>query len=216
MTTPMIATNGNSLSARVSVFARLVPALSFMIAAIGAVPSSLYLRNVLWAMQDAGSAGIAAVAGGIAESNLFMLIALYLAIVCGVAGILVFVIRLLMETKTISPSSWFFVVAAVLGLLPSLLLWTAESLLIGAVAQHSGIVKVAAPINWLSILSMIAAPFSILLLLAGSVWPLSSQSKRRWGPLAALVLVNLLLIVVAVAFQVRYSWLYQVKELERF
>jgi hypothetical protein len=204
------------MSARVSVFARLVPALSFMIAALGAVPSSLYIRNVLWAMQDAGSAGIAAVAGGIAEGNLFVLVALYLAIFCGFPGILVFVIRLLMETKTVSPSSWFFVVAAVLGLLPALLLWTAESLLIGVVANHSGIMRVANPINWLSIMSMIVALFSILLLLAGSVWPLASQSKRKWGPLVALVLVNLLLIVVAVAFQVRYSWLYQVKELERF
>jgi len=50
----------------------------------------------------------------------------------------------------------------------------------------------------------------VLLLLAGSVWPLSSRSRPRWLPLVALVAVEFVLIVVAVAFQLRTSWLYQV------
>jgi hypothetical protein len=199
----------------VSVFARLVPALSFTLAAAGAAASSLYIRNVMWAMRDAGSAGISAVAGGIGEANLFVLVALYLAAVCGLAGVLVFVIRLLMVTKTVSPSSWFFFAGGALGLSPAVMLWVAETILIGALARRTNVVEVVSTINLLTSLSMIVAPISILLLLAGSVWPLSTQSKRRWAPLVAPVVVELLLIAIAVAFQIRTSWLYQVRLLER-
>jgi hypothetical protein len=167
-------------------------------------------------MQSAEGAGVGVIAGAITESNLFVLVALYLAIFCGLAGILVFVVRLFTAPKTVAPSAWFFVGGCALGLLPAALLWTAESILLGNVARHAGIMRVASTINSLAIVSMIVAPFSILLLLAASVWPLSSQSKRKWGPLVSVVAMELVLIVVAIAFQVRTSWLYQVKEFEHF
>lgn len=216
MATPIAITNENPTSARVSVAARLVPAVAFIIVAAGAVLSALYIRNTFLAMRNAETAGVAAVAEGLAGSNLFMLIALYVAIVCGFIGILLFVARLFMETKTVAPSAWFFVFITAVGLLPTALLWTAESMTIDAVIRRTGIMPSASTINLLLILSMSAAPLSILLILGGSVWPLSSASRRKWGPLVALVVMVLVLIVIAITFQVRTLWLYQAKELERF
>jgi hypothetical protein len=41
------------------------------------------------------------------------------------------------------------------------------------------------------------------------------RAKRNWAPLLILVSMEFVLIGTAVAFQVRTSWLQQVKEMER-
>ena len=204
---------------RVSVLARVVPALPFMTVAIGAAAGALYVRNIFWAMREAESAGVAAVAGGLAEANLFVLVALYLAIALGLVGLLIQIIRSFVQTKTAPPSILFFVAVCVAGVLAPAFMWTAESTLIGSYnrqAHPDGIATVAFTINWLMILSMCAAPLSILFLLAASVWPLSTNAKRRWGPIIGMLAIVVVLIILAVAFQVRTSWFHQVKELEHW
>src|SRR5947209_2809426 len=122
--------NNKSISSRVSILARLVPAFSYAIPMFGAALSAVLFMGVMRAMRMAESAGIAAVAGGMAEADLFVLVALYLAIFVGVIGIVVMVIRSLMATTTASPSSWFFLINGSLGFVPLLLLWEAQTLLV--------------------------------------------------------------------------------------
>lgn len=62
---------------------------------------------------------------------------------------------------------------------------------------------------------MIGAPIIMLLLVAIAVWPVRSAAKPKWGPIVGLLIVEVTLIVMAVAFQMRTSWLLQVSQAER-
>jgi len=215
ITIPLDSPVKNAGPQRVAVIPRLVTALSYGLAVAGAGVSALLLRQVLLAMREAGAAGIGAVSLGIAEATLPVLVALYLAIACGAAGLLIVVIRMFVDTTKSSPPVWFFLLAGVLGLFPVALFWWAEWLFIGALYPDSGgIMTVAENLMPLLPAIMIAAPFVLLLLLTVSVWPVRSLAKPKWGPLAALLIVELALIVMAVAFQMRTSWLFQVSQAE--
>lgn len=211
MTTSIMSTEGEPSPLRISISARLIPALSYVIAPIGAALSAFMFTGLMRAMRLSGSAGLGAVTGGLGESTVPVLIALYLAIVSGTAGMVVAVVRLKMETKTASPPPWFFAASGVLALVPVALFWQAESVLIEALSPGSGgIVRVASTIEWLVTLTLVAAPIVILLLLVGSVLPISSRSRPTFWPLVVLIVIELALIVMAIAFQVRISWLHDV------
>jgi hypothetical protein len=216
--TPPEVSDGQSNASRVSILARIVPAFSYALPAIGAALSAILFIGVMGAMRNAESAGIAAVAGGMSKADLTTLITLYLAIVVGFAGIVVAVIRTQVMTTTASPSGWFYLIAAVLGFVPVARLWQAESLLIEVLTSRGpGVVTVASRIDLLLTLTPIAATVSVLTLLAASVLPLPSafRAKRNYAPLLVLVLMELALIGMAVAFQIRISWFHQVMLTER-
>lgn len=216
ITIPIVAPDKNAGPQRVAVVPRLVPAFSYGLAVAGAGVSALLLRQVLLAMGAAETAGMGVVARSMAEATVPVLVALYLAIVGGAAGLLVLVIRLFVDTKKSSPSSWFFLLAGVLGLLPAALFWWAEGLFISALYPGSGgIMTVAENLMLLLPGIMIGAVFILLLLLAISVWPVRKLAKPKWGPVAVLLTVEMALIVMAVAFQIRTSWLFDVSQAER-
>ncbi|HSS22105.1 MAG TPA: hypothetical protein VLL54_18695 [Pyrinomonadaceae bacterium] len=137
---------------------------------------------------------------------------LYLAIILGFAGVIVAVGRLLLETKTSSPSFLFFLTVIVFGFPAPLMVWIAESIIIRVLTEHSGIVQSAYTVNLLTIGAMIAAPFLILLLGAAALWPLSSDRARKWSAIVGMLTIELTLIFFAVAFQFRTAWLYEVRE----
>jgi len=187
---------------------------------LGAWLSSLLIVRAFQGMRYAETAGIGAVTAGMAEANPPILIGLYFAIFVGVIAIVVIVVRCFMSTTTASPSGWFFLVGGGLGFIPLVLLWKAESLLIQAISPgfRGGIVEVASTIQLCLTLTPITAAAIALILLVVSLVPLPSvlKAKRNYAPLAVLVLMEMLLIGMAVAFQVRTSWLQQVAITERF
>jgi len=72
-----------TLVSRVSILARLVPAPSCAIPMLGGAVSALMFFGVLRAMRSAECAGVAAVAGGMAEANIAAIVALYLGAFIG-------------------------------------------------------------------------------------------------------------------------------------
>jgi hypothetical protein len=214
---PTLQANNELAPSRVSILLRLVPSFSYAIPMLGAALSALFLLGVIRAMRYAEAAGIAAVAGGMAEANLAVVVALYLAIFVGFIGIVVMVIRSFMSTTTASPAAWFFLITGIIGLFPLLLLWEAQSLLVAAISPGGGIVHFVSNIRLYLSLTLVASAVLVLILLIASLIPLPKvlRSKRNWAPLIVLVLTELALIGMAVAFQVRTSWLHQVKEMER-
>jgi len=167
-------------------------------------------------MRDAEAAGIGAVARGLAEANVAVLVALYLAIVVGAVGLVVHMIRMFVDTKTASPPVWFFLFAGALGILPVSLFSWGQTLMIEALFPGTtGIISAANTLSLLLPALMFGAPVILLLLLALSVWPMRSVSKPKWGPVAVLLLVEVALVVMAVGFQIRTSWLFQVTEAEQ-
>ena len=115
-------------SSRVSIVARLVPLFSYAISMAGCALGSLQIIRTFEAMRNAETAGIGAVAGGMAEASLTTAIVLDLGILVGLIGIAVIVVRALITTSTASPSGWYFLIIGGLSLSPLALLWKAESL----------------------------------------------------------------------------------------
>jgi len=206
-----------SSSRRVAVIPRLIVALSYSVAALGASLSALLLSRVLEAMRDAETAGIGAVTGGIAEANVPVLVSLYLAIAAGFVAIIVAAVRAMVETTTASPPAWFYFAAAAFSFLSIVLLWITESILIPALYPGSaGIMQVAATIQTLALVTMVVGPVSAFLLLIASVLPIKSKSRTQWPGILMLVASEIVLIAAAIAFQMRTSWLWRVMEAESF
>ncbi len=209
--------NGQMATRKVSVLGRLVPAFSYAIPPPAAVISAVLLMDVMRAIRMAESVGLAAVAEGIAEANLPILIALSFAIAVGVIGIVVAIIRLFVTTTTASPSAWFLLIAGGLGLTPLLLLWKAESLLVEGMSGKN-IASMASSIEFcLTLTIVITVAVDLILLVASLVrLPAILRAKRNYAPLIVLVLMLVAMIGMAIAFQTRTSWLHQVRLTERF
>src|SRR6187549_781951 len=119
MESPIMNVGVNQPKFKVSITARLIAAFAYMIPALGGALSSLYLMNVLQAMRQAETAGRTAVLLGLAESTVPVLGSLYLGVVSGFVVIIVLIARMIMQTRTASPSGWFFVVCGFLFLVPA-------------------------------------------------------------------------------------------------
>jgi len=203
-----------TVPAKVSILARLVPLFSYVIAMLGAALSSLLIVRTFEGMRNAEAAGIAAVAGGLSEASQTAVIALYLAIFVGVIGIVLMIARSLMTTATASPSGWFFLITGGLSLIPQALLWKAESLIVQAISPgNHNVVEVASTIQLCLTATLITSVTFALILLVCSLVPLPAalSAKRNYAPLVVMVLMELALIALAVAFQGHASWLYQVR-----
>lgn len=213
-------TNAQSASSRVSILARIVPSFSYALPAMGAALSALLFINVMQAMRNAESAGIAAVAGGMSEANVAILITLYLAVILGFCGVVISLVRAFSATTTASPSGWFFLIIGILGLAPMLTLWQAESLLLEVITRQAGpgIVAVASQISVCLMLTILFGAIGCLILLVASVVPLPAalRAKRKWAPLIILVIMELTVIGMTVIYHLRTYWFYQAKINEGF
>lgn len=205
---------------RVSILARIIPLCSYWLPAFGAAVSAWLFVRVMEAMKAAESAGIAAVAGGMSEANVAIIGTLYLAIFVGLAGLIIGLVRAFSRTTTASPAGWFYLVAGAIGLAPMLTLWQAQSLLIEVLVGRAGpgMAAVAEQITTCLILTLGFAAIGGLILLAASVVPLPAflRAKRKWSPAVFLLIMEVAIIVMTVAYHMRTYWFYQVKFNERF
>jgi hypothetical protein len=205
---------------RVSILARLIPSFSYALPAFGSALSALLFVGVLRAMRYAEAAGIAAISGGMSEANIAIVAALYLAVFVGLIGIVVGIVRCVSTTTTASPSSWFFLVTAMIGLAPVLTLWQAESFFLGALTSRSGpgMISVIRLIDTCLTLTLGLAAVGVVVLLVASLIPLPAflRAKQKWAPVIFLVLMELALIVMTVLFHLRTAWFYNVKLSETY
>ena len=194
----------NQPNLKVSVTARLIAALTYTIPLIGGSLSSILLINVFRALRENESAGISAVMAGMKEASLPVTVSLYLAAICGIAVIVVLIVRMIVQTKTASPPSWFFAIGGILCLIPAGLFWIAKWLVLEVLSPGSSIgagsaESTGATVSQLLVLSGIAAPIVFILLVVASVLPLSSRSRPKWFSLMAATAIEILLITSAVA-----------------
>ncbi len=177
----------------------------------------MLLMRVLEAMRNAEAAGVGAVAGGMAEANLAMTVAVCLGAFVGFIGVVVIAIRAFTPTTTASPSALFFLIAGMLTVFPLAFLWEAQSLFLQGVT--SGNISLAAPslISYLRLTIIFAVVLTLILLVVSFV-PLPSllRAKRKWAPLVVLLIILFAMIGTAGVFQVRTAWLHRVSMNERF
>ena len=197
---------------RVSMLARIAPALSYGVPAIGAAISAGMLVNVFRGMRNAEATGIAAVAAGMREANLPIVVTLYLGVLLGFAGIIIGLVRMFTTTTSSTPSAWYFLITGIVGLLPVLLLWEAQSLLLGEIFSRSpgGVVEVARQVSLLSVMTMLIGAFGILVLLVSAFVPLPRilHAKRKWAPIVMLLLMETAVIAMTVLYHLRTAWLW--------
>lgn len=198
---------------RVSIFERIVPFSALALAAVGGAAGGWSIISLMNTLREAESAGIAAVAGGLAEYTWFPLIFLYVAAALGVVAICVAIGRLVIETKTASPSGISYIVLGLLSLIPVGLVWRSGTLIISVLngTSTNNIEKLGYTVGEYCLYSMIAAPVILVILLAWSLIPFKSNPGRRLGPIICLVVVEFLLVVAAVMFQMRIYELIQLR-----
>ena len=203
--TPQLV-DDQTVNHKVSMLARMVPSFSCVLVMLGAVLSANLLMRVMQAIKAADDTGISAVSRGIVEADLPTIVALYLAVFVGFIGIVVIVIRAFMSTSTASPSAWFFLIAGGLSLIPLLLVWEAQSLLVEGMSVRN-ISQLASSIQLCLVFTMVTSAAFALVLLIVSVVPLPSvmRAKRKYASILVLVLMEIVMIGMAVAFQVRAS-----------
>ncbi len=203
---------------RVSVLARLVPAFCSLIVVLGAAISALLIMGVINAMRNAEAAGIGAVAGGMAEANLATVVSLYLAICVITTAVVLMIVRAVTTTQTASPSGWFFLIVGVLTLVPLGLVWEANSLLMQTLMGRGNVALVATTIQLCLNLTIVTAGLFGLIVLIGSVIPLPSfmRARRKWAPIVMLAVMEVVLIGLAIGFQIHMSWLQRVGLRESF
>lgn len=216
MTPPSKIESEDSVPARVSILARLVPNISLCIPLIGEALCALVLMRVLEAMRQAETAGIAAVTGGMAEANLAMSIALYFGLAVGFMGIVVMAIRAFTATTTASPSAGFFAVGGLLTLLPLVFLWAAQSFFLDGIRGGNISLAAANVLLFLRLTIGASAVLTPVLLIAAFVpLPAAFRARNKWAPVIALALIAIVMIGTAVVFQIRTSWLYRASAAEQ-
>lgn len=202
----------SNVPTRVSILARVAPALSYALPALGAAISALMLINVFRAMRTAEAAGLGAVSAGISEANLAVVVTLYLGVILGFVGVVIGLVRMFTTVTTATPSAWYFLLTGMIGLGPILLLWEAQSLLLGVIFGRSpgGVVEVARQVSLLSLMTMLLGAVSILILLVSAFVPLPRilHAKRKWAPVVMLLLMETAVIAMTVLYHLRNAWLW--------
>ena len=208
----------HTASSSVSILARIVPALSYALPALGAAGSAYLFITLMRAMREAETGGVGAVSRGLSEANMVIVVTLYLAIVVGFIGIVIGFARMFMNTTTAAPSAWFYLITGILGFGPMFALWQAQSLLLEVMfARSANIAMVASKITVLLMLALSVGLVSILVLLVVSIIPLPRllRAKRKWAAPVVLVFMEIAVIAMTVLYHMRTAWLYQQYQ-ERF
>lgn len=190
---------------RVSIFERIVPFAAFGLAAVGGAVGGWMIISLMNTLRAVENVGIAAIAGGLAEYTWYPLGFLYAACALGVVAICVAIGRLVIQTKTASPSGISYLVLAIQSLVPVALVWQSGSMIISVLdgSMTEGIGESGATLVTYCTIAMIAAPIILIILLAWSLIPFRARPGRRFGPLIALIVMEIALVAITVTFQLR-------------
>lgn len=197
---------------RVSIFERIVPFAAFGLAATAGGIGGWMIIALMTSLAQNENAGIGAVSGGLAEYMIYPLVLLYAAAAMGVVGICVAIGRMVFTTSTSSPSGISYIILGVLSLIPLGLVWNAGGIIIDVLYGTStyGLGELGVTVFERSWASIIATPVVLFVLLAWAVIPFKARPGRRFGPLIALVVMEIVLVAVAAMFQLRVAELWRI------
>jgi predicted neutral ceramidase superfamily lipid hydrolase len=176
--------------------------LSLAVVAAATALTSWNLLRVLRGVQNAGSSGLLPVGRGIAEANQPLIAALYLGIACAVVTIIAYV-----RSSNNSPPAWLLLAVSAVAVVPLLIVWVAESLMLNALpSSRDGVVANVVLIQRLLLAALGAGVvLSLLLLLVPTVRVSSSAAPRRTA--VAVCVVVTAFIIAVVALHLRNAWL---------
>jgi hypothetical protein len=139
-------------------------------------------------------------------------VTLYIGVILGFVGVVIGLVRMFTTVTTATPSTWYFLIIGIIGLVPVLLLWEAQSLLLGVLFGRTsgGVVEVARQVSLLSMLTMLCGALSVLILLVSAFVPLPRilYAKRKWPPVVLLLLMETAVIAMTILYHLRSAWLW--------
>jgi hypothetical protein len=197
---------------RVSIFERIVPFAAFALAAIAGGAGAFLIVELFNTLAAVENAGVAAIAGGLAEYMLVPLVLLYASVGLGIVGICVAIGRMVLATTTASPSGLSYLMLGLLSLVPAAIVYHSGTATIGVITNTTDsdpAMTGAAAGEW-AVAAMMITPIVLLVLLACSLIPFRARPGRRFGPLIALVLMELVLITAAAMYQLRVAELWRI------
>jgi hypothetical protein len=163
------------------------------------------LLGIMRVVSAAELSGFLSVARGIAEANQPVLVALYLGMICAAITISLAMRR---RDKKALPPGWLWVATLVVGLIPVVLLWIVETMMIRALGGlRNGVVPNASLIETL-LFTVIGGGIGVaLLVLLSAILRVSVGKEAKWKSLVAVSLVLTTFIVGAIAFHMRNAWI---------
>jgi len=188
--------------ARVSIAERLVPSLSYAMAAVSGAAGGLFILQLLDLLSKAETAGMSAFLRGTSEIELAVGIMLGISAGLGACGILISVIRMFTTNTTASPPGVMYLVLGLLSLVPPFAVHYALHTLEHSVTTQveGGISSVA---GFATNLSYFAAVFTVVMLvalLAFSFIPITSRAGRKFSSLLFLIVVEIAVLGLAAVF----------------
>jgi len=187
-------------TARVSIAERLVPCLSFGLAALSAVAGGAMIYVFFEALRRAETVGRETVFAGFAKIQLVVGSILTAALLLGVVGIAVAVARMFAAKKKASPPGPVFIVLGLLGLIPSLLIAYALSIGSDVITKGVGAEGTSQTVTILVFAAVVLSVIAIAAFLAFSFVPFSSSLGRKYSPTIFLILIELATGCVAAMF----------------
>lgn len=180
-----------SETARVSIAERLVPSLSFGLAAIAGIVGGAMIFVFFEDLRKAETVGYEMFFTGFARIQLVVGGVLTGAVLLGIAGLAVATIRMFAAKKKASPPGAVFTVVGALGLIPALLLFYVMWISTDVAIKRTGITNIADTINILVFAAIGLGVVAILAFLVFSFVPFSSSMGRKYSPVIFLVLVEI-------------------------
>ncbi|HVF46400.1 MAG TPA: hypothetical protein VNA17_02425 [Pyrinomonadaceae bacterium] len=185
-----------------SIVERLVPSLSFAVAALSGAAAAMWLQMVLRAMRNAENAGYTAFYNAMAEVYAIGGISLMIALALGLVGIATSAARMFTANRTASPTGVLFLLPAGICLVPALLVDYAGWLAVSAVNTPgspgiSGIAVTISVLNWAAVGTVVLA---FLILAMFSFIPFRSRKGRKFSPVLCLIFIEVVIAALAVSF----------------
>lgn len=191
----MTETNNTPEALPVSRLQRALPLLSYSVMALGGAAAALYALRVASGFGDIEHTGLGVIASSLAGGLWAITTGLLMAMLIGGIAIVVQLVTMFTQKQTASPSPLLVSIMAAVAAVPSVVMWPVILNLILAPMDPSTDAKTLASSTWL--FGTIALVIGLLVPLAGlllTALRLSGRPGRRWGTLALMIVVELLML----------------------
>ncbi|HLA95608.1 MAG TPA: hypothetical protein VK612_07800 [Pyrinomonadaceae bacterium] len=190
------------LKARVSILERLIPAISFGIAAISGIVGALLIRRMFAEFRVNENVGLSTVYIETAKIEAVVGAVLAVALFFGFVGVIVSAARMFTTNKKASPPGLLVPVAGFFGLLPPALVAAGMWIIIYALnnPETGNLGEKGAMVGSLMLGAVGAGIVAILILLVFAFVPFNARTGRKYSPIIFLLVVEGGILVLAGLF----------------
>lgn len=183
-------------SAPVSRIQRFLPFFSYSLMALGGAAAGWYAMSVIGEFGKTADAGIGRIASWLAIGLWSVTTGLVLALLVGFVAIVVFAAMMFAQKRTSTPSAFWLIIVAFVGMLAPMLSWpTLMELIIAPMDPRLDPVQLASSARMYSMAAIVLGVLTPILGLALTFAPFKSMPGKKYGPVVVMILVEALMLV---------------------